>query len=532
MAGHDAPLSGPDLAAGVKVSDVPDEGTLLGHAHGESVVMVRSHGEVFAVGATCSHYGGPLAQGIVADGTIRCPWHHAAFDLGTGESLRPPALKDVSCWEVDVRDGVARVAAKHVVGPDGFTLAPRIAAHRASGRSAVDRRGDWPESVVILGGGAAGECAAETLRRDGYDRPIAIIEAGPDAPVDRPNLSKDYLAGTAPEHWIPLRPESFYREHGIELVLGRRAVSLDTHERRVVLDDGSARSFGTLLIATGATPVRLQFADAGQPVHYLRTLADSRAIVEAARHATNAVVIGASFIGLEVAASLRARQLPVTVVAPEWHPMERVLGAELGDFILGLHRDHGVDFRLGQTATAVSGRRVTTSQREHLRADLVVAGIGVQPNVELAERAGLAVDRGILVDDYLETTAPGVFAAGDVARYPDRLTGERIRVEHWVVAQRQGQAAARNILGARERFDSAPFFWSQHYDVAINYVGHAERWDVVVISGNLVGRDATVTYSRGGRVLATATVGRDQAGLRAERELESSLPHPAAAVVS
>jgi apoptosis-inducing factor 3 len=532
MAGHDAPLSGPDLAAGVKVSDVPDEGTLLGHAHGESVVMVRSHGDVFAVGATCSHYGGPLAEGIVAAGTIRCPWHHTAFDLGTGESLRPPALKDISCWKVEVRDGIARVAAKQEARPDGFSLAAQTAPHRASGRPAVDRRSDWPESVVILGGGAAGECAAETLRREGYDRPIAIIEAGPDAPVDRPNLSKDYLAGTAPEDWIPLRPESFYRDHGIELVLGRRAVSLDTHEHRALLDDGSARSFGTLLIATGATPVRLQFPDAGQPVHYLRTLADSRAIVEAARHATNAVVIGGSFIGLEVAASLRARQLPVTVVAPEWHPMERVLGAELGDFILGLHRDHGVDFRLGQTATAVSGRRVTTSQHEQLRADLVVAGIGVQPNVELAERAGLAVDRGILVDDYLETTAPGVFAAGDVARYPDRITGERIRVEHWVVAQRQGQAAARNILGARERFDSAPFFWSQHYDVAINYVGHAERWDVVVVNGDLRARDATVTYSLGGRVLATATVGRDRAALRAERELESVLAHPAAAVVS
>jgi NADPH-dependent 2,4-dienoyl-CoA reductase/sulfur reductase-like enzyme len=303
-------------------------------------------------------------------------------------------------------------------------------------------------------------------------------------------------------------------------------VSLDADERRVLLDDGSARSFGAVLIATGATPVQLQFADAGQPVHYLRTLADSRAIIEAAHRAGNAVVIGASFIGLEVAASLRARQLPVTVVAPEWQPMQRVLGAELGDFILGLHRDQGVDFRLGQTVSAVSDRRVTTSQREQLRADLVVAGVGVRPNVELAERAGLAIDRGILVDEYLETTAPGVFAAGDVARYPDRVTGERIRIEHWVVAQRQGQAAARNILGARERFDSVPFFWSQHYDIAIRYVGHAERWDDVLIDGDLAARDATVTYRRGGHVLATATVGRDEAGLRAERELESSLTQP------
>ena len=218
MAGHDATLSGPDLTTGVNVSDVPNEGILLGHAHGESVVLARSHGEIFAVGAQCSHYGGPLAEGIVADGTIRCPWHHAAFDLGTGEALSPPALRDIACWKVAIRDGVARVEAKQPP-PDDFKVAPRTAGARASRRPIAGRRDDWPESVVIVGGGAAGGCAAETLRREGYDRPIAIIEGGPDAPYDRPNLSKDYLAGTAPEDWIPLRPESFYTEHGIDLLL-------------------------------------------------------------------------------------------------------------------------------------------------------------------------------------------------------------------------------------------------------------------------------------------------------------------------
>jgi NADPH-dependent 2,4-dienoyl-CoA reductase/sulfur reductase-like enzyme len=266
-------------------------------------------------------------------------------------------------------------------------------------------------------------------------------------------------------------------------------------------------------------------------VRYLRTLADSRSIIEAARRATNAVVIGASFIGLEVAASLRARELPVTVVAPEWHPMERVLGAQLGDLILALHRSHGVDFRLGQTVAAVSDRRVMTSERDQLRADLVIAGVGVRPNVELAERAGLTVDRGIVVDEYLSTSAPAVFAAGDVARYPDPMTGDRIRVEHWVAAQRQGQAAARNILGAHERFDAVPFFWSQHYDLMISYVGHAERWDDVVIEGDPAARDATVSYRLGGRTLATVTIGRDQAGLRAEHAMEATFASPATAAV-
>jgi len=508
MAGHDAALRGPDLAAGVRESEVPDEGVLLGHAHGESVLLARHRGEIFAVGATCPHYGGPLAEGIVADGTIRCPWHHAAFDLATGGVVRPPARDGISCWRVETAGGVVRVGAG------------RTADRSRTGASA---KGDEPESVVILGGGAAGAYAAETLRREGYRGPVTLIDAGPVAPYDRPNLSKDYLAGTAPEEWIPLRPDAFYSEHGIDLVLGRRALSLDPGGRRLFLDDGSSRSFGTLLIATGANPVRLEFPEAGQPVHYLRTLADSRAIIEAARHATSAVVLGASFIGLEVAASLRARGLPVTVVAPEWQPMERLLGPELGDFIMTVHREQGVDFRLGQTATAVSSRRVTTSRHEQLRADLVVAGVGVRPDVELAERAGLATDRGILVNEYLETSAPGIFAAGDVARYPDPYTGERIRIEHWVVAQRQGQAAARNILGAHERYRAVPFFWSRHYDVAINYVGHAERWDEVTIDGSLSDRDATVTYLRSGRPLAIATVGRDAAGLRAEHAMELEL---------
>jgi NADPH-dependent 2,4-dienoyl-CoA reductase/sulfur reductase-like enzyme len=409
---------------------------------------------------------------------------------------------------VEVRDGVVRVGAK------------REAPVRRAGtaRSRAAQRG--PESVLIVGGGAAGAYAAETLRREGYDGPVTIVDAGPDAPYDRPNLSKDYLAGTAPEEWIPLRPESFYADQGIELVLGRRAVALEVEQRRIWLDDGSSRSFGALLLATGAYPLRLEFEREEQRVHYLRTLADSRAIIAAARHATSGVVIGASFIGLEVAASLRAHALPVTVVAPEWHPMERVLGPELGDFILGLHQDHGVDFRLGQTVAAISDRHVTTSRHEQIRADLVVAGVGVRPDVTLAERAGLAVDRGIVVDEYLGTNAPGVFAAGDAARYPDPHTGHRIRVEHWVAAQRQGQAAARNILGARGRFDAVPFFWSRHYDVAINYVGHAERWDNVVIDGDLAKRDATVSYHLGDRVLATATVGRDRESLRTEHRME------------
>jgi NADPH-dependent 2,4-dienoyl-CoA reductase/sulfur reductase-like enzyme/nitrite reductase/ring-hydroxylating ferredoxin subunit len=514
----ETPLSGPDLTKGVARADVREGALLLGHADGEPVMLARCGGEIVAVGAKCPHYGGPLAEGLVVGDTVRCPWHHAAFSLRTGGMLRPPALADLPCWRVEEREGLAVVTGRKSSPAPSTTIGGRARPAAA------------PESVVILGGGAAGAVAAETLRREGYDGPVAIVEAGPSAPYDRPNISKDYLAGSAPEEWIPLRPPSFYAEQRIELLLERRVTAIDVAARRIVFGDGATRSFGALLIATGATPVTLDLPSPGQAIHYLRTLADSRAIIAAAERARRAVVLGASFIGLEVAASLRARGLEVTVAAPEARPLERVLGPELGDFIRGIHEEKGVVFRLGEVATAIDRDAVKLRGGERLPADLVVAGIGVRPNTELAERAGLATDRGIIVDEFLETGTPGIYAAGDVARWPDPHTGERIRVEHWVVAQRQGQTAARNMLagrdGARERFDAVPFFWSQHYDVAIAYVGHAARWDSIQVEGDLAARDAAVTYRAGGQTLAVATVFRDQHSLGAELAMERRASPP------
>lgn len=495
----------PDFTNGVALASIPDGKQMLGAVGEEDVVLIRRGTELFAVGAHCTHYGGPLAEGLVVNDTVRCPWHHACFDLHTGEALRAPALDPIVCWKVEQRGDTIFVREK---------LAP----------SNPKKVANAPNSVVIAGGGAAGLAAADMLRRQGYEGPMTMISADNAPPVDRPNLSKDYLAGTAQEDWVPLRPPDFYRERNIELLLNSRISSLDAKRKIVALENGKEISFDALLLATGAEPIHLPIEGAtDSQIHYLRTFADSKAIIAKADSTKRVVVVGASFIGLEVAASLRAREIAVDVVAPENQPLEKVMGPEIGRFIRQLHEEHGVTFHLGQTVKRIDGRTVTLSGGTTLEADFLVLGVGVRPSTTLAEQAGLAMDRGIVVNEYLETSVPGIFAAGDAARWPDPHTGERIRVEHWVVAERQGQVAAKNILGQREKFDAVPFFWSQHYDVAINYVGHAEKWDGIEIDGNLDARDCAATFKRGGRTLAVVTISRDLQSLQAELDMESAL---------
>lgn len=495
---------GPDLSRGVPLDAVAEGKTLLGHVADEAVLLAKSGGAIFAVGATCTHYNGPLAEGLIVGDTVRCPLHHACFSLRTGEALRAPALDPVPAWRVVERDGSIYVTDKVAPVPKPALKGP-----------------DVPSSVLIIGGGAAGNAAAEMLRREGYAGPITLLSADDTVPVDRPNLSKDYLAGQAEESWIPLRSAKFYAKHGIDLVLNARVVAIDPAARTVRREDGTVHSYDRLLLATGADPVHLNIPGA-ERIHYLRTLDDSRSIIAAAEKAKRAVIIGASFIGLEAAASLRERGLEVHVVGPEARPLEKILGSEIGDFVRALHESHGVIFHLGTSATAIDERGVTLGSGVTLPADLIVAGVGVRPAIGLAQDAGLKIDRGIAVDEYLETSAPGIFAAGDLARWPDPLSGQNIRVEHWVVAEQQGQVAARNILGQRHRYDLVPFFWSQHYDVSIRYVGHAETWDRTKIEGDLAARSCEVSYFSNGRKLAVATIGRDRDALVAEAGFEAS----------
>jgi len=278
------------------------------------------------------------------------------------------------------------------------------------------------------------------------------------------------------------------------------------------------------LLACGAEPVRLTIPGADQPnVYALRSLADCRAIIKSTQGARRALVIGSSFIGLETAAALRKRGLEVHVITQDKIPMERVFGADMGNFVRALHEEHGVVFHLDNEVISLNQGRALLRQGKELEFDFVVAGIGVRPRLGLAEQIGVTRNRGVLVDTCLQTSIAGIYAAGDIARWPDPHSGDAIRVEHWVVAQRQGQTVARNILGRQEVFNAVPFFWSQHYDVSINYVGHAERWDELVTEGDIKAKDCLLKFKLKGRTLAVASIFRDLASLQAELAMEREI---------
>ncbi|MGD9980085.1 MAG: FAD-dependent oxidoreductase [Hyphomonadaceae bacterium] len=495
MSEHKA-AAGPDFTLGVAVADIVEGATLAGRVGDKPVLLSRRGGAFFAVSGACTHYGAPLSDGLIEGDQVRCPWHHACFSLRTGEALAAPAFDALPCWTVEV------------VGERVFVRTPKTEAALALHYRGKVRR------IVIVGGGAAGFAAADTLRRRGFAGELTMLSADASPPCDRPNLSKDYLAGTAPEEWIPLKDDAFYRERQIDLRLGVSVRTLDPRQRVVTSASGEAFPYDVLLLATGASPIRLPQPDfARENVHTLRSLADARAIIDAAAQAHTVAIVGASFIGLETAAALRTRGLQVDVVAPESVPLERVMGVEIGRFVRALHEQSGARFHLGRTAESFDGRRLKLSDGSVIDADLVVLGVGVRPNIDLARSAGLANGNGVLLDQYLSTSAPEIFAAGDIAEYPDARLAERIRVEHWVAAERQGQTAALNMLGERERFCATPFFWSNHYGQAIRYVGYAKTWDSIEIDGSIEAGDFTARFIRNGRLLAAASLGRDRESL-------------------
>jgi NADPH-dependent 2,4-dienoyl-CoA reductase/sulfur reductase-like enzyme/nitrite reductase/ring-hydroxylating ferredoxin subunit len=503
----DANDLGPDLAAGVAVTDIPDGGMKAGHIRGTKALLARYGHEVFAIGAACSHLGGPLDQGLLVDHAVRCPWHHACFSLRSGRPLAAPAFDPLPRWEVVVEHGCVRVGNQ--------TPAPTPTRLRRSTGS--------DDRFVVIGGGAAGFAAVNMLLCSDFAGQITMISDDTAPPYDRTLLTKDYLDGHFGDDHLPLSNRNLFSEDRVQVMLRTTVKGIDPTARRLTLDDGRVLSYSKLLLATGAAPKLPNFPGAELPhVKLLRSLEDCRNILTAARVARDIVVVGGGFIGLEAAASLRDRGCKVSVVAPEKQPMARIFGSQLAELIAAVHRDHGVDWHVGRKIEQVTEATVRLDDGTVLDADLVVVGIGVAPRIGLAQAAGIAVDDGVLVDEYLATSAPDIFAAGDIARWLDRYSGGRIRVEHWVVAERQGQLAALNMMGHRQSYVAVPFFWTKHFDLSIRYIGHATSWDELNVEGDLSRRDGLVRFVKGGRLLAVATVERDVVALEEELAWESA----------
>ncbi len=502
MGGGNQQLTGPDFKQGVSSKEFGHESKILGHADGEAVLVVQRGEEYFAVGAMCSHYGANLNDGVVTDHSIRCPWHHACFDLKTGAASKAPALNALPTWRTEVKDGMLYVREKHAA--EQKPIAARTKEHFA-----------------IVGSGAAGHAAAERLRQAGFAGMITIFTADSDLPYDRPNLSKDYLAGSAPPEWIPLRPEEFYKEHAITIRLGTKVSKLSSGEKKLHLENGESVSFDKCLLATGGTPNRPPILGAELPhVHVLRSFADCKSLIEGLGNAKKVMIVGAGFIGLEAAAAIRARGLEVSIVAPNEFPLDSVMGKEAGAFLQALHEKNGVQFYLGRSVKMITEKSVLFDNGKEPAADLVLLAVGIKPNLELAQGAGLLCQEGVVVNEFLETSASGIFAAGDIAYLPSPISGGRYRAEHWAVAQRQGQSAALNMLGQNQEHNDIPFFWSQQFGIVLNYVGNARDWTKAEVHGNLKGGSGAVAFYKQGQIAAVLTIGQDLASLKIEKALE------------
>ncbi len=500
----------PDFAAGIPSSDLKPDTILAGEFDGKAVVLVRQGDRVRALSGECTHLGAGLEQGIIAAGELRCPWHHARFAIDTGEAVGAPAIEPLSCFAVTEEDGVIRVTGNADADTDAGT--------QASPKPAPDQR-----RIVIVGGGAAGHACADVLERAGQGDRVLILSADADAPYDRTFCSKQYLAGKKERDECMLPSGAGQAAASAEVRTGTTVTALYTQAKTLSTADGQSVSYDTLILATGAEPIVPDIDGFDRDtVHVLRTLGDADALIGAAQNAKSVAVMGASFIGLEVAASLRQRKLSVTVIAKDDVPLGGVLGEEVGRFVRGLHEDKGVAFRLGRTIESYDGKAVTLDDGSTVDADLLVLGAGVKPRVELAEAAGIALATkeeggGVRVDATLATSAEGVFAIGDIASYPDPRLGHSIRVEHWVHAQRQGQYLARRLLGeVEEGFGDTPFFWSGHYDTSLRYVGHAASAKDRRIEGDVDEGAFAVFFREDGKEQALLTCQRDVEALEVE----------------
>ena len=472
------------------------------------ILLARLADRFYAVSATCPHYGAPLAEGVLCGTRIVCSWHHAAFNIVNGNLEEPPALDALVSYAVRVEDERILVSI-----PD------ETQDRRTPSMVKCDSVAD-PRQFVIIGAGAAGYAAAQALREEGFRGNIVMITRENRAPYDRPNLSKDYLQGHAEPEWMPLRPGEFFSEHGIKLILNREVTLVDARTKTITFESGETMDYDALLVATGGAPVRLNIPGSDlKNISVLRSFADADLIIETARRSRRAVVVGASFIAMEAAYSLRERGLEVTVVAPSREPFETTLGAEVGALFRRLHESHGVRFKLGSIVYRFEGSHnveaVTLDNGERIATDMVVVGAGVRPVTHFVEGVEFDYAGGIVVDSRLRA-ADGIYAAGDIASFNDPRTGERVRIEHWRTAQQQGRTAARNMLGRNVAYDGIPFFWTRQFDAGLLYVGHAKSWDEIIYVGDVSSHDFLAFYLKGEHVLAVAGMNRDREMAAAE----------------
>lgn len=485
-----------------KLSEIRDGEMKEVQAGTTPVLLARVNGKCYALGAHCTHYGAPLAEGALSGDRIVCPWHHACFNAATGNMLEPPALDSLPNYPV------------RIVGDDIFVDVADPDVDRRTPEMSKSDPSEDQRVFVILGGGASGYMAAQTLREDGFKGRIVLVTRENRLPYDRPNLSKDYLHGHAEAEWMPLRSDDFFAEHNIEVLFDKEVTKLDPSSRTIQFGDGDSMSYDSVLIATGGIPRKLDLpgSDLGN-IFVLRTFDNADEVIASAENAKRAVVIGASFIGMEAAFSLTERGISVTVVAPDKVPFEKTLGPEIGKLFQNVHEKHGVTFRLGENVKGFEGNKdvdaVLLESGDRIETDLVLVGIGVQPATKFLSGANLRKDGGVVTDDHL-SLGDSIYASGDIAHFPDARTGETIRIEHWRTALQQGRTAAHNMAGKRTMFSSVPFFWTTQFDVTLNYVGHAKDWDEIIFQGDLSKRDFLAFYVKDHKVLAAAGMNRDK----------------------
>ena len=462
-----------------------------------AILLSRVDGKYYAMQGHCSHYGASLAQGALYGTRVICPWHHACFDVTSGRHQEAPGLDSLPTYEVTIEGDKVMISLP--TNPNETVAPPMVTAATSD------------EHTVIVGGGPAAVQAAQALREADYPGKITMITPEDQPPYDRTALSKKYLQDGAEWEDLFLRPDSFYQKYDIQLLTGQKVSQLDAASKTILLADGSTLEYDQAILCTGSQPKSLPVPGADLPnVYPLRTLHDGKALKEAAQQANEVVIVGASFIGMECAASLQKLGCQVTVVSPEQYPFADKWGERIGKMIRALHEAEGVTFVGGCRVERIEGdaraQSVTVDTGASLPADLVLVGIGVQPVTDFVVGLPRADDGGIIVDQQLHA-GEDVYAAGDIAQFPYR--GQPVRIEHWRLASQQGKTAAQVIAGQDTTFDKVPFFWTAQQGKNIRYVGFVKDYDEIIYQGEVEEQDFMAFYVKDSQVCAVLGMNRD-----------------------